>query len=159
MANLLERLLADIKECYGSFSEPSWGFLYDRKGMYLGVINDLNQRSFFSIEDISDYMEFGYGPMLELIHDNQRWTLWLTFVGRYAYFLKYMEGRNFKAVSCNEDCTISEEIEILAILKNHNITLLTREIVNLPIPEFKIREYLSEPIEIPTICDILFFDS
>jgi hypothetical protein len=63
-------------------------------------------------------MWVGYGPMLELVHDNQRWTLWLTFVGRYAYFLKYMEGRNFKAILCNEDCTILEETNILAILKN-----------------------------------------
>jgi hypothetical protein len=163
MDNLLKQILADIKTSYGSFSEPDWSFLWTMKNTYQPLINDLNQNesisSFFLIEDESSYMGNGYVPMLGLLHDNQRWNLCLTFVGRYAYFSKNLEGRNYKVISYNEDCDISEEIEILAILKNHAIIPLTRQIVHLQVPEFKMREYISDPIEIPTIRDILFFET
>ncbi|MDR2437814.1 MAG: hypothetical protein LBE12_00395 [Planctomycetaceae bacterium] len=163
MANLLKRILVDIKTSYGSFSEPDWSFLRTMKNTYQALINDLNQNesisSFFSIQDVSGYMGSGYVPMLNLVHDNQRWSLWLTFVGRYAYFSKNLEGRNYKVISHNEDCDIPEEIEILAILKNHAIIPLTKQIVHLQVPEFKMREYISDPIEIPTIRDILFFET
>jgi hypothetical protein len=130
--------------------------------MYWAVINDLNQNesisSFFSIEDKSDYMDFGYGPILYLLHDNQAWWLYLSFVGKYAFFVKMLEGLNYKDISSNEDCDIPEEIEILAILKSHDIIPLTRQIVYLQVPEFKLREYISAPIEITTINNILFCD-
>jgi hypothetical protein len=93
--------------------------------MYQAVINDLNQNesitSFFRWEDKSDYMVFGYGPILYLLHDNQAWWLYLSFVGKYAFFVKMFEGLNYKDISSNEDCDILEEIEILTILKNHDI--------------------------------------
>jgi hypothetical protein len=163
MSNLLKQILADIKTSYGSFSEPDWSFLRTMKNTYQTLINDLNQNesisSFFSIKDVSGYMGSGYVPMLDLVHDNQRWWLLLTFVGRYAYFSKNLDGRNYKVISYNEDCDLPEEIEILAILKNHAIIPLTRQIVYLQVPEFKMREYISDPIEISTIRDILFFET
>ncbi|MDR2706246.1 MAG: hypothetical protein LBC02_10750 [Planctomycetaceae bacterium] len=162
MYNLLKQLFVDIKNCYGSFSEPDWSFLKTRRNMYQAVINDLNQNetisSFFSMENKSDYMDFGYGPILYLLHDDQAWWLYLSFVGKYAFFVKMLEGLNYKDISSNEDCDIPEEIEILAILKNHTVIPLTRQIVYLQIPEFKLREYISGPIEIPTINNILFCD-
>jgi hypothetical protein len=162
MYNLLEQILVDVKTCYGSFSKLDWSFLYKRIDMYKDVINDLNQNnaiaSFFSMEDKSDYMVFGYGPVLHLLHDNQAWWLHLSFVGRYAFFIKMLEGLNYKDMSSNEDCTIPEEIEILTILKKHTIIPLTKQIIEIQIPEFKIREYISSPVEIPTITNILFCD-
>jgi hypothetical protein len=146
MYNLLKQILVDIKNCYGSFSQPNWSFLYKRMDMYKNVINDLNQNevisSFFLMKDRSDYMVFGYGPILHLLHDNQVWWLHLSFVGRYAFFIKMLEGLNYKDMSSNEDCAIPEEIEILRILKNHTIIPLTKQMIGIQIPEFKIREYI-----------------
>jgi hypothetical protein len=163
MYNLLKQILVDIKNCYDSFSEPNWSFLYKGMDMYQSVINDLNQNetisSFFSMKDRSDYMVFGYGPVLRLLHDNQVWWLHLSFVGRYAFFIKMLEGLNYKDISSDEDCDILEEKEILIILKNHTIIPLTRQMIGIQIPEFKIREYISDPIEIPTITNILFCDT
>jgi hypothetical protein len=162
MYNLLKKILVDAKNCYGSFSEPNWSFLYKRMGMYQNVINDLNQNetisSFFSMKDRSDYMVLGYGPILHLLHDCQAWWLHLSFVGRYAFFVKMFEGINYKDIVSNEDCDIPEEIKILTILKKHAVIPLTRQMIGIQIPEFKIREYISGPIEIPTINNILFCD-
>jgi hypothetical protein len=166
MYNLLKQIFVDAINCYGSFAEPDWSFLRTRRNMYQAVINDLNQNesitSFFSMEDESDYMVFGYGPILYLLHDNQAWWIHLSFVGRYASFVKMFEGLNYKDISSNEDCDIPEEIEILAILKSHAIIPLTKQTVYLQVPEFKLRpvldEYINDPIEIPTINNILFCD-
>lgn len=47
----------------------------------------------------------------------------------------------------------------MQILKHHAIIPLTKQIVHLRVPEFKMREYIGDPIEIPTIHDILFFET
>ena len=96
--------------------------------------------------------------MLYLLHNNQAWWLYLSIVAKYAYFYKMFDGHNHKNISYCENCDFPEEIEIITILKKHAIIPLTEQIVSLQIPEFKLREYISGPVEIPTIENILFCD-
>jgi hypothetical protein len=169
MEGLFRCVLKDILSTYGSLILPDWGFMRikhwtlihnEQNVFYQEVLDELNNNSsislFFTIRDRSDYM-YELGPALQMSHADRYWWLYISLVGRYALFLRQIGELTFDVISCTNECNIPEEREVLSILQKHSIAPLSKILVDIQIPEFKLWEYQCPDDPPPTIRDVLFY--
>jgi hypothetical protein len=125
---LMDKILKDIKSCYGDMNSPNYSFLMKNHSLfdYNKVIDKL--RSIFSIEEFSDF-NYEVTRSFLLKKDKKKFSMYLSLVGRYSFVLS-KHGKVLDEVNIVD----SEESEIIRIIKLHNICLLNKELLLASLP-------------------------
>jgi hypothetical protein len=130
--NHIEEIIELIQEKYGSLECPDFSFVSDAisNSPYEELIQQVKE-NFQTQEDTdpNDDVSFGY----LLIKGDKRWILRLSMLGKYAILLRLNEGGDTEILSYQSPKNYDLEKNLITILINHKIELISRETALYPV--------------------------